>query len=287
MPNEILTKWIEARRGVPNEMRMKFDATHSAIRTDDLNRWLAFNDDDEGNRQMPSMPNGCEYYPESNTITINGVITDDDMVEYLGGTGYASPGMLRAAIKLAAPGWALEINSPGGSVYSAMEIVTILRKDRPAMCVVSGIAASAAAIIALTSDQRWAGNEMCMLMFHAPWGCACGNAVELGEVVKLLGQIETGFIEFVSKSVGDAGAKEINKAIKTGNDLFLTAAEATELGILNGVLENEPAAATPAAPEMTPPENHQPPPGITSTGDQPPAPDMPAAARPASPAVFL
>ncbi len=226
------------RERVPNTARPLFDAGAGGIRSADYLQWhrLVSQDGEGGGEDYPA---GIEYDATDNLVRITGVIVGDMTAHFFNYRGVASPGMLRREVGKAQDGWALEINSPGGNVFSAAEMVAYLRKRKPQMSVVSGIAASAAAILMLTASSRWAGSDLALLMYHAPWGIFLGNAAELQRQTDTLRKIESGFVDFIGSAAPQAATDRIEKTFATGDDLFLTAADAVEIGILTGILQAE------------------------------------------------
>lgn len=85
----------------------------------------------------------------------------------------------------------VEINSPGGDVFAGFEIYNMLRSHNGSVRVrVTGMAASAASIVAMAADA----GELCMceasmMMIHNPWTFAGGNSSELREQADVLDMI--------------------------------------------------------------------------------------------------
>ena len=80
----------------------------------------------------------------------------------------------------------IHINSPGGSVFEARTIVSLIRSFKgKTVCHVDGLAASAASVITVACDEvvMAAGS---MLMIHNAWMFAVGNKKELLDQVKFL-----------------------------------------------------------------------------------------------------
>lgn len=225
-------------------------AGQGGVREKDLVAWLntikaeAESDD--------YMLKGVSYDAEANTVRFTGVITDDLMAMWMDGLGVASPGMLDKAVAQAKPGYSLHINSPGGNVFAAVQMISMLRANTPSQTVITGIAASAAALIALVGEQRVAGNEMSMLMFHAPMTAAYGNATELSEVVDTLRKIEETMGDFITASLPTAAAKDVVAAINGGKDKFYSATEAVGMGILTSVAGTETKPDADPEPETDP-----------------------------------
>ena len=220
-----------------------FDAAAGGVRAADLQRWASNSvifkaDDDDGE----SYPRGIAYDNDTNTIRLSGVISDDLTAHWMNYIGMASPGMLRNAIRKAKDGWTLEINSPGGNVDAAAEMVSIVGVNKPSITVVTGMAASAAAIIFLAGKDRYAGSELSMLMYHAAWIICIGNATDMQAMADSLRKVEDAFGDFIKKRVPKKAADTIIDACAAGNDLYITASEAQELGLLNGIVEDAQAA---------------------------------------------
>lgn len=210
-------------------------AARNGVSRETLMSWLPRVVQEEEDGSGSFMGRGIEYDAQANVIRLTGVISDDEWAAYFRGQGVASPGMLRDALALAKDGYSLHINSPGGSVFDATEMITMLRVQRPAETVVTGLAASAAALIMLVGESRTAGSEMAMLMFHAPMTFGGGNATDMQEVVDVLRKVESTMADFVTASVTPEGAADIVAAINSGKDKFYTPAEAVALGILTGL----------------------------------------------------
>ena len=225
-----------------------FEAAAGGVRAADLQRWASnaviFNADDNDEKY----PRGIEYDKGTNIIRLSGVITDDLMAHWMNYAGVASPGMLRDAIRKAEKGWTLEINSPGGHVDAAAEMVSVVNANKPAITVVTGIAASAAAMLFLAGKDRYAGSEMSMLMYHAPWTIAIGNATDMQAVVDTLRKIEQAFADFINNRAPEKAAAKIIESCEAGKDLYLTANEAKDLGLLNGIMD-DPVEADPDDPD--------------------------------------
>ena len=188
------------------------------------------------------------YSADDNIIRLCGAIVTDSRAEderkFFGVTrGYVSPSMLRDAVAQAGEGYTLEINSPGGSVYSGAEMYAILTQKKPAKACVLGIAASMAAILILVAPDRYAATELSSLMYHAPWGIHIGNAAELEKEAARMRGIEKQFAAAVRAAVPGAAAELIEQAFAEGDDLTISAQDAVDLGILRSI------DAAPASPE--------------------------------------
>ncbi|MGH8580165.1 MAG: head maturation protease, ClpP-related, partial [Gammaproteobacteria bacterium] len=80
----------------------------------------------------------------------------------------------------------VRLNSYGGSVSDALAIYNAMRRHEAKVIVaIDGVAVSSASLIAMAGDEvEMAENGL--LMIHAPWSMAVGNASELREVADVL-----------------------------------------------------------------------------------------------------
>ena len=135
----------------------------------------------------------------------------------------------------------LRINSYGGSVSDGIAIYNALKRHRATVNVtVDGIAASIASLIAMAGDRVEVASNA-MLMLHAPWTGAYGNAVELREVADRLdawaASMASAYVAKTGKSTEDVMAW-----LTDGADHYFNAEEAVAAGLADAVV-----AATPAA----------------------------------------
>ena len=73
----------------------------------------------------------------------------------------------------------LRVNSPGGSVFDALAIYNVLKgKSIRKVCIVDGLAASAASFIPMACDEIRM-HENSFMFLHNPWTIAAGNADQL------------------------------------------------------------------------------------------------------------
>src|SRR5690606_20686326 len=87
---------------------------------------------------------------------------------------------------ITAPKMRVEINSPGGDVWSGIAIYNALRMHPASVTTrVDGIAASIASVIAQAGDTRimLGGSQM---MVHNAWGLTVGNRLDHAEMADVL-----------------------------------------------------------------------------------------------------
>jgi ATP-dependent Clp protease protease subunit len=129
----------------------------------------------------------------------------------------------------------LYINSPGGSVTAGLAIYDTMQFVKPpvsTLCV--GQAASMAAILLTTGAKgRRYGLPHCRIMMHQPLGGAQGQAVEL--------EIQAREIVRMRELINDIVVRHTGQNLRrverdTDRDLFLTAAQAVEYGLIDEVI---------------------------------------------------
>ena len=133
------------------------------------------------------------------------------------------------------------INSPGGNVFAAAEIYTMLKdyKDRVIVKIAS-IAASAASVIAMAGDVIQMA-PTALLMIHDPMTIAMGNQKEFEKAIATLGEVKESIINAYMTKTG-LSHDEISDLME--NETWMNARKAVELGFADEVLfdEKHPAA---------------------------------------------
>lgn len=125
------------------------------------------------------------------------------------------------------------INSPGGDVFAASQIYTMLMERKGDITVkIDGIAASAASVIAM------AGTTVLMaptayMMVHNPLTFAWGDAEEMRAVAELLDEVKGGIISAYELKTGHS-AEEI--ADLMDQETWMNARSALERGFCDGIL---------------------------------------------------
>jgi len=132
---------------------------------------------------------------------------------------------------------ALYINSPGGSVTSALAIldtIDFIRPDVSTFCM--GQAASAAAILlaAGTPGKRFALPHS-RILIHQPSGGAEGQSVDIEIQAREIQRIRDLLDEILAAKTGQSQEKV---SADTDRDFIMTAAEARDYGIIDSVIES-------------------------------------------------
>ena len=128
------------------------------------------------------------------------------------------------------------INSPGGDVFAAARIYTMLKEYPKSVTVkIDGIAASAASVIAMAGDEVLMSPVSYMLI-HNPATIAIGDGAEMLRAKEMLDEIKEGIInayEFKTKM----SRNQISQLMDA--ESCFNAKKAVELGFADGILYTE------------------------------------------------
>ena len=130
----------------------------------------------------------------------------------------------------------LHINSPGGSVFSAVAIANTLKNHKAKVTAnIDGLAASAATIITSACDTvRMPKNAL--FMIHNPITFAYGNNQEMQKTVEMLDKVKNSIIEtYLNKTKTD---KETLSELMD-NETWMDAETAKEYGFVDEIVEEE------------------------------------------------
>ena len=133
------------------------------------------------------------------------------------------------------------INSPGGNVFAAAEIYTMLCEHKGRITVkIDAIAASAASVIAMAGD-RVLMSPVAMLMIHDPMTIAMGNAKDMEKAISTLNEVKASIINAYQKKTG-LSRNRISKLME--DETWMNAKKAVELGFADEVLFTKTGNAT-------------------------------------------
>lgn len=125
------------------------------------------------------------------------------------------------------------INSPGGNVFAAAEIYTMLRDYPGAVTVkIDAIAASAASVIAMAGNKVLM-SPVAMLMIHDPSTIAMGNTKDMEKAIATLNEVKESIINAYAAKSG-LSHNRISKLME--NETWMNAKKAVELGFADEVL---------------------------------------------------
>lgn len=142
------------------------------------------------------------------------------------------------------------INSPGGNVFAAAEIYTMLKDYKGSITVkIDAIAASAASVVAMAGDVVKM-SPVAMLMIHDPSTVAMGNTKDMEKAIEVLNEVKESIINAYASKSGLSHARIANLM---SNETWMNAKKAVELGFADEVLFEAKQKAS-EEPEQTPDE---------------------------------
>lgn len=131
----------------------------------------------------------------------------------------------------------VRINSPGGDVFEASAIYSVLSQHKAKVeCYVDGLAASAAFTIAMAGDEIHI-SESAMMMCHNALGMCFGNGNEMREMAGLLDKV-SGVMRDIYSAKSGMKADEVQSLMDA--ETWMTAAEAVEYGFADDVVKRDP-----------------------------------------------
>ena len=132
------------------------------------------------------------------------------------------------------------INSPGGSVFAAAEIYTMLCDYKGHVKVkIASVAASAASVIAMAGEKVQM-SPTALLMIHDPMTFAMGNARDMEKAISTLNEVKESIINAYQRKTG-LSRNKIAKLME--DETWLNAKKAVQMGFADEVLfENTPKA---------------------------------------------
>ncbi|MGB0563985.1 MAG: ATP-dependent Clp protease proteolytic subunit [Spirulinaceae cyanobacterium] len=170
---------------------------------------------------------------EERIIILSGVITDET-------AGFVIAELLRLDAANPDEDIYLYISSPGGSVDAGLGIYDVMQYVQADVVTISvGSSASMAAVLlaAGTPGKRFAFPHA-RIMIHKPWGGAFGEADDLEIWTRELARSTELFYRLMAFHTGQS-ISQIRR--DTQRDYFMSASEAMDYGIVDQVLDHNPA----------------------------------------------
>ena len=125
------------------------------------------------------------------------------------------------------------LNSPGGDVFAASQIYTMLKEYEGTVTVkIDGLAASAASVIAMAGDEI-VMSPVAMMMIHNPATVIFGEASDLQDGIKMLSEVKEGIINAYEQRTGLPRNKISNMM---DAETWFSAQKAVELGFADKIL---------------------------------------------------
>ncbi|NDV83091.1 head maturation protease, ClpP-related [Bacteroides sp. 51] len=132
----------------------------------------------------------------------------------------------------------IHINSNGGDVFSGIAIYNALKGSKANITIyIDGVAASIAGVIALCGKPLYM-SKYAKLMLHSVSCGAYGNKDEFKSMVSTIEDIEDTLAEMISLRC-QKSIEEIKELYFDGKDHWISANEALEAGLINGIYDIE------------------------------------------------
>ena len=144
-----------------------------------------------------------------------------------------TPALFRDELSKVSGNLTVWLNSPGGDVFAASQIYSMLKNHKGKVTVkIDGIAASAASVVAMAGDETLIA-PTALMMIHDPSTCAMGNKADMEKAIILLDEVKESIINaYETKS-----HLSRNKIAKLMSDeTWLNAKKAHEMGFVDGIL---------------------------------------------------
>ena len=145
----------------------------------------------------------------------------------------ATPKAFREELEAGSGDITVWINSPGGNVFAAAEIYTMLRDYKGAVTVkIDAIAASAASVVAMAGNKVLM-SPVAMLMVHDPSTIAFGNTKDMEKAIHTLNEVKESIINAYAAKSGLSHSRISNLM---SNETWMNAKKAVELGFADEIL---------------------------------------------------
>lgn len=157
------------------------------------------------------------------------------------GEGVTAKGFIDQLRAIQAPQILLTVNSPGGSLFDGVAISNALRAHPSAINgKVMGVAASAATVVLMGCDSiEMPANAYMMIHKASSW--QVGNADAMRETADMLDLVDSSIVGSYANRTGKT--RDEIKALLDGGDVWLTADQALEMGLIDTVLPEQQVSA--------------------------------------------
>lgn len=146
----------------------------------------------------------------------------------------ATPAEFREELSQVSGPLTVWINSPGGDVFAASQIYTMLKEyDGKITVKIDALAASAASVVAMAGDETYMA-PTALMMIHDPSTFAIGNESDMKEAIKVLKEVKESILNAYEQKTGRS-RNELAKLMQD-DGTWMNAKKAVELGFADGIL---------------------------------------------------
>jgi ATP-dependent protease ClpP protease subunit len=136
----------------------------------------------------------------------------------------------------------VRINSYGGSVSDGIAIYNALKRHKASITVaIDGVAISIASLIAMSGDTVEMA-ENALMMIHAPWSWAEGNANDMRKAADVLDTFASAMSTSYANKTGKS-KDDVMAWLTDGEDHWFTAAEAQAENLIDTIVDAQPISA--------------------------------------------
>lgn len=165
---------------------------------------------------------------EGRTLYFDGYIAQDSWFE-----DDITPKQFKSELSATDGDITVWLNSPGGDVFAASQIYTMLKEYGGKVTVkIDGVAASAASVIAMAGDEILM-SPVAMMMIHNPATVIFGEASDLQSGIEMLSEVKESIVNAYERKTGLSRSK-ISRMMDT--ETWFNAKKAVELGFADKVL---------------------------------------------------
>lgn len=147
-----------------------------------------------------------------------------------------TPALFRDELSKVSGNLTVWLNSPGGDVFAASQIYTMLRNHNGKVTVkIDGLAASAASVVAMAGDETLI-SPTGMIMIHNPMTYASGNKSDMEQAIRLLDEVKESIINAYARKT-KLSRDKISGLMD--EETWFNAEKALQLGFADGILFDE------------------------------------------------
>lgn len=173
---------------------------------------------------------------------LNGIVVSNDYADMYRRWGYKDiccPNDIRAMLEACSEDedLILEVNSPGGGVYAGFEMYSLIRNSgKNVTAEVQSLAGSAMSVIVSACSNVLMSPVANIMIHRSSIPYASGNAESLEQDAQMLNTMDESILNAYCEKVGDKTDRTTLRHMMK-NETFLTAQEAIDCGLADGILD--------------------------------------------------